>query len=126
MSNRKVLLGILVILNVTGLALANDDNVWQRETLTDGFWGLNDKLADSGVEVGLGLTSIYQKNTKGGTGTNQTRGRHTGSYDLEVSADMQKLLGIEGGTLFLHGEGSWPHTDLDATSIGKCPWRRKR
>lgn len=100
---------------------AASDGIWHRETLTNGFWGLNDKLADSGIEVGFGITSIYQTNTKGGTSTNERRGRYTGSYDLEVTADMQKLLGIEGGTLYVHGEG-WGSKSggIDAASIGSA------
>jgi len=37
-------------------------SIWQHETLTNGFWGLNDKLADNGIELALGVTQIYQQN----------------------------------------------------------------
>jgi len=99
-------------------AAADPDDIWQRETLTNGFGGLNDSLADKGIEVALGLTNIYQQNTHGGISTHRRQGRHTGSYDLEISSDLQKLLGVEGGTLYVHTEGSWSRSDIDATSVG--------
>jgi len=76
-------------------------------------------LADNGIEVGLGITNIYQQNVRGGTSTHNRRGRFEGSYDLEVSADLQKLLGFETGTILLHLEGGWPDDEgIDAASVG--------
>jgi len=102
----------------TETGVADPDDIWQRETLTNGFGGLADKLADSGVEVGLSMTNIYQSNIRGGMNTNQKRGQHTGSYDLEIGADLQQLYGIEGGSLLIHTEGSWSRFDVDETSVG--------
>jgi len=99
-------------------AVQDPDDIWQRETLTNGFGGLADKLADSGIEVGLSFTNIYQANVKGGLSTNQRHGRHTGSYDLEIGLDAEKLWGLEGGSMLVHTEGSWSRVDIDATSIG--------
>ena len=94
------------------------DDIWQRETLTNGFGGLADKLADSGIEVGLSFTNIYQANVKGGLSTNQRHGRHTGNYDLEIGLDAEKLWGMEGGSMLVHTEGSWSRVDIDETSVG--------
>jgi len=94
---------------------------WHCASPTNGFWGLNDQLAPSGIEVGLGLTTAYQTNVKGGTSTNDRRGRHVGRYDLEMSMDMEKLLGIEGGSFFIHGWGGWPNEEgIDGHSIGSA------
>jgi porin len=98
--------------------VADPDDIWRRETLTNGFAGLGDKLAESGIEVDLSMTNIYQANVHGGLSTHRRQGRHTGSYDLEISSDLQKLLGIEGGTLYVHTEGSWSKTEIDVTSVG--------
>jgi porin len=106
------------VLAVSAVPDPDDSNLWNRETLTNGFGGLNDTLADSGIEIGLSFTNIYQANVHGGTSTNQHQGRHTGSYDLEIGADLQQLLGIEGGSLLVHAEGCWSRSDIDATSIG--------
>ena len=94
---------------------------WRCASPTDGFWGLNDKLAPSGIEIGLGLTTVYSANVKGGTSTNDRRGRHIGRYDLEMSMDLEHLLGIEGGSFFVHGWGGWPNTEgVDGHSVGSA------
>jgi len=96
-------------------------NIWERKTLTDGFFGLNDKLADKGIEIGLGVTNIYQQNLRGGISTHRRAGRLSGSYDLELSADFEKLLGIEGGSVFMHTEGVWSKSaGIDEPSVGSA------
>ncbi len=111
----RISLGVSLLLAVIGVChAAQTDDVQGNDALT-----LNDQLADSGIEIGLGVTSIYQANVKGGLGTRNRRGRYSGSYDLELTADTQKLLGIEGGSLFIHGEGWWSKAGgIDAASVG--------
>jgi len=76
-------------------------------------------LADLGIEAGLAMTNIYQTNVKGGISTHNHKGRHNGNYDLEMSAALQRLLGFESGSLFLHLEGGWPDTEgIDEPSVG--------
>lgn len=118
----RILLSAVMVLSIAGIAMAGHEheNIWERETFTNGFWGLNDKLADEGIEVGFGLTQIYQTNVHGGLSKHRRQGRHTGSYDLEIEFDAEKLFGLEGGTFFMHGEGSWSRSDIDATSIGSA------
>jgi porin len=96
-------------------------NIWGRKTLTDGFFGLNDELADKGIEIGLGVTNIYQQNLRGGISTHRRAGRLSGSYDLELSADFEKLLGIEGGSVFMLSEGVWSKSaGIDGPSVGSA------
>jgi len=100
---------------------ANENDIWNRDTLTNGFWGLNDQLADDGIELGFGIISIYQANVRGGTSTGARRGRHSGSYDLEMSVDLQKLLGFETGSIYMLVEGGWPDAEgIDAASVGSA------
>jgi len=100
---------------------ANENDIWNRDTLTNGFWGLNDQLADEGIELGFGITNVYQANIKGGTSTHARRGRHSGSYDLELSVDLQKLLGFETGSIYMLVEGGWPDAEgIDASSVGSA------
>lgn len=121
MSRTQAVLVVTFLLGLAGICQAENDSIWERETLTNGFWGLNDELADSGIELGFGLTSVYQTNVKGGTSTNERRGRHLGRYDLEMSADLEKLLGIEGGSFFVHGWGGWPNEEgVDGHSVGSA------
>ncbi|MHC4529365.1 MAG: carbohydrate porin [Planctomycetota bacterium] len=90
---------------------------WTRDTLTDGFWGIADGLADQGIEVGFGITEIYQQTVRGAN-KRIHQGRHTGSYDFEIGGDLEKLAGIVGGSLYIHAEGSWSREDIDSTSVG--------
>ena len=122
MNKVRILLGLVllpVIMDVCSAEQTETGDVWCRDTLTGGFWGLNDQLADDGIEIGLGVTSIYQGNVKGGLSTHNKRGRYSGSYDLEMSVDTQKLFGIEGGSLYVHGEGWWSKSGgIDGVSVG--------
>jgi porin len=65
----------------------------------------------------LSVTSIYQQNARGGVSTHRHQGRWSGSYDLEMELDMERLAGLEGGTLYLHAEGTWSRRDIDETSV---------
>lgn len=98
----------------------NDDNanIWGRRTLTNGLLGFRDRLEDSGIEIGLGVTNIYQQNVHGGISTHRRAGRFAGSYDLELTADLERLLGAEGASLYVHTEGKWSKSGgIDAPSV---------
>ncbi|MHC4659380.1 MAG: carbohydrate porin [Planctomycetota bacterium] len=87
--------------------------------MTDGFWGLNDELAHKGIELGLSATQIYQQNVRGGISKHRRAGRFSGSYDLELSADLRKLLGLEGGSLYMLTEDVWSKSaGIDGLSVG--------
>ena len=130
MARKIILLTVVHLLTPTILLRADNPEskcansacpIWQQETLTNGFFGLNDRLADSGIELALSATHIYQANVKGGLSTHNHRGRHSGSYDLELSADFQKLFGIEGGRLYMLTEGKWSKSGgIDAPSVGSA------
>ncbi|MEN6576334.1 MAG: carbohydrate porin [Phycisphaerales bacterium] len=90
-----------------------------RGTLTGGFWDLSDELASHGIEVTLGATNVYQANVRNGLDTHQKSGRLSGSYDLEIATDLEKLLGVAGLGLFVHGEGGWPDAEgIDEAMVG--------
>jgi porin len=111
-------MSFMMLLLVSGHLRAEEtQSIWDRETLTGGFWGLNEALEPSGVEFSFYLNTIYQINTKGGTGTHRRQGRWSGSYDLEMNADLEKLFGIENAILHMHGEGTWSRQDIDSTSV---------
>jgi porin len=82
----------------------------EPETLTGGLWGLSDRLADHGMKITLGSTNVYQANVKGGLDTHRHAGRFTGSYDVEMAADLEKSLGLMGLGLLVHGWGGYPAT----------------
>ena len=121
MGRKQAVLCVVFLLGLAGLCRAEGENIWEQQTLTNGFWGLNDRLADSGIEVGFGITNVYQVNTHGGTSTHNRRGRHSGSYDFELSADLQKLLGFERGNIYMLVEGGWPDAEgIDVASVSSA------
>ena len=127
MSRKRIPACIAALLALTGISrgageqAAGEDarcGIWNGQTLTNGFCGLNDSLGDTGIEFGLGATSIYQQNVRGGISKHRRAGRFSGSYDLEVGADLQKLLGFEGARVFVHGEGWWSKSGgIDGPSV---------
>jgi len=113
-----VLVMILVFCGHTS-AIHRGEPLWKREALTEGFFGLNEKLAESGLEVGFSITNVYQQNVKGGISTHDRRGRFAGSYDLELWADLEKMLGFEKSSVYLLIEGGWPDEEgIDTACTG--------
>jgi porin len=115
----SVLAGVCPAAGSESAEIASGIPLWRQETLTGGFWGLGDELSESGIEVGLSATQVYQQNTKGGISTHRRAGRYAGSYDAELEADFEKLFGVEGGRLYLHTEGSWSKSGgINAPAVG--------
>ncbi len=71
--------------------------------------------------MAFSLTQIYQINLKsaggGTTFTHRRRGRWPGSWDFEVTTDLEKLVKLRGASLYAHVEGSWSE-GLDDSSVG--------
>ncbi len=66
-------------------------------------------VPDAGlVETHFSVTQIYQQNVHGGLSTHDRAGRLAGSYDVELSADLERLAGFESASVYVHAEGSWP------------------
>jgi len=128
MNKTGIVASIVILLSIASFSRAEGTksenteqtgNICQQETLTNGFFGLNDNLSDIGIELGISVTQIYQQNVHGGLSTHRRAGRYSGSYDLELTADMQKLLDIEGATVYVHTEGWWPKSEgIDGPSVG--------
>ena len=94
-------------------ALAGD--LMTRDTLTGNWFGAGEALEEHGIAIGLGLTEVYQYNLEGGL--QDDIGRQSGSYDLELGLDLETLIGIPGGTLFMLG--SWQGgMGFDAVAVG--------
>lgn len=106
MTIRFVLLVVVAAMVFEVPASAHETSAGEA-TLTGNFWGLGDELAKDGLSVSLSATSIYQQNVSGGLSTHKRAGRFSGSYDLELEADLAAILGIEGGSIYMLGEGSW-------------------
>ena len=79
------------------------------------FDGVNE---NEGIEVGASITSVYQRNVKGGLSTSKRQGEFSGSYDIEIDLDLEKIFGIEGG-FFIHAEGGWTSSEgINDSSVG--------
>ena len=102
---------------VLALGLVNSSRAEEADLL--GFHKEPLKQQIQTIDIEIGLTSIYQQNVRGGLSTHRRAGRNSGSYDLEISADLEKLLGIKNSSLFVHTEGFWPKSaGIDGPSVG--------
>ena len=90
--------------------------LFERETATDGWFGIGRALEEHGVSINLGVTQIYQIAVAGPT-THRHSGRYTGSYDFESEFDLETIAGIPGASVFVHVEGGWSD-GLGASSVG--------
>jgi porin len=88
----------------------------EPSTLTHNWFGAGEKLAEAGLSIKLSLTQIYQDVARGTT-THRHSGRYTGSYDLEIEADLEKMAGLKGGSLYILTEGGWS-PGVDPASVG--------
>jgi porin len=78
-----------------------------------------EELFGTGVTWGTGLTQIYQQNAHGGLSTESRSGRYAGSYDVEASADLEKILGWSDSTAYMLLEGGWPRDGcIDPAAVG--------
>jgi porin len=82
-------------------------DVWSRSFLTGDWGGLRTRLANNGVQLELKLTQIFQDVSSGGT--NRT-GRYSGSADIILKLDSQKLGLWPGGFLFVEAQAPYGNT----------------
>ncbi|MDP6636870.1 MAG: carbohydrate porin [Phycisphaerae bacterium] len=91
----------------------------RRQTLTQNWLGLGQAIEQYGISVSLGLTQVHQ-NVLSGPVRRRRVEAYTGSYNLDVQVEPDKLTGwkfLEGGSICIAAEGSWG-VGIDGTSIG--------
>jgi len=88
-----------------------DESLLERDRLTGNWAGGRDALEDIGITLDFGLTQIWQHNVHGGLRTHGRRGDYSGSYDLELTFDLERLFGLTGGSVYSLVEGSWPRAE---------------
>ena len=80
-----------------------------------------DVPVDDGLEFVVGSTNIYQQNVHGGMSTHRRAGRFFGSYDVELIADLRRLLGLEGARIYVHTEGGYSQSGgINDVSVGSA------
>ncbi len=76
-------------------AIAEEKNLWERDTLTGDWGGTRSELADQGIEIGLAYVGEAMGDVSGG----MKRGwSYEGRAELSLDLDLEKLLGWQGGT----------------------------
>jgi porin len=80
-------------------------SLWDRGTLSGDWFGAGRAMAEHGLYLDLGITNVYQHNLDGGL--REDTGSYSGSYDLELNADLETGLGIKSTSLYMLAEGSW-------------------
>ena len=89
---------------VLALGLVNSSQTQETELSRYRKEPLKQQLQiDNGIDVEIGLTGIYQQNVRGGLSTHRRAGRNSGSYDVEISTDLEKCLGIKNSRIFSEG-----------------------
>lgn len=127
MTKQTLLFGLLSLFAMAVISKAQDcnapipdkDNAVRENFLRETPIDLQKSLQEQGIELNMSSTNIYQNNVHGGLSTHRRAGRFSGSYDVEVTTDLQKWLGPGTGMLYIHGEGGWPDTEgIDEVSVG--------
>ncbi len=72
---------------------------------------------DNGLEVMASFFPVYQQNVHGGISQRRRTGRFSGSYDLELSADLEKLSSLERSQIYVLVEGGFSK-GIDESSVG--------
>lgn len=85
----------------------NAENIWTRKTLTGDWGGARKDLEDKGITLQLYYNQQFQQNFKGGLDTHNGH-RFTGSYDLNVLFDFEKMGFMDDAGFFLRAaKGTW-------------------
>jgi hypothetical protein len=104
MVRKWTILGAVFLSGLAGNCQAEDKNLWKREILKNNFSILNGQLSDSSIELGFSITNLCHINTHGGTSNHVSNGSHSGSYNLELWANLPKVIGFETGIFYILSE----------------------
>ena len=86
------------------------------ESATGDWGGARTKLEERGIELGIGLTAIWQANHRGGLQP-KPEGKLTTSWDVELTLSTEKLGLWQGGTALVYLEGT-KGTGIDGRYVG--------
>ena len=87
-----------------------------NERLSGDWWGVRNRLADCGIDVGVSLLTVYQHNAMGGFETHNAH-RITGSADYDFIFDLDKLNIWPEGIVYLYAESTWGD-DIGPETVG--------
>jgi porin len=95
------------------LAPIGDPDWHARERLTGNWWGARTSLSDRGIAIDASITYDLSKNLRGGVDTSGVG--LVQLYDLYLTLDTERLLGLKGGTFFVvfqHQTGQSPDDEV--------------
>jgi len=81
-------------------------DLWTRSKLTGDWGGVRNDLAAKGITLDIDYTQIFQGNAHGGRSTKNAL-RASGSGDIELTLDTQKMGLWPGGSFLFHAEPKW-------------------
>ncbi|UCD29110.1 MAG: carbohydrate porin, partial [Planctomycetota bacterium] len=81
-------------------------NIWNSKRATGNWGGLRSNMENSGVRLSLSYQSQYQQNFRGGLDTHNGH-RFSGSYDLALEFDFEKMGLIQGGSFYFKVKGNY-------------------
>lgn len=87
------------------------DDLRQSKTLTGDWGGVRSDLKDAGLKLSLSYQHQFQQNFHGGLDTHNAH-RQTGSYDLKLELDFEKMGLIENAGFYIKAKGTWSESDL--------------
>jgi porin len=86
-------------------------------SLTNDWFGAGEAMKTGGLTMRLSTTQVYQDVAHGGLSTHNEAGRYTGRYDFSIEADLDKMAGLKGASLFASAQGGWSE-GIDPRSVG--------
>lgn len=89
---------------VTAEAPGFFDDFWTRPRMTGDWGGLRTELEDFGLRFGIYYNHFYGILLNGGQDLNNAQ-RHSGTWDLHIFVDFEKMGLIPGGELFVWPKG---------------------
>lgn len=100
---------LLLLINVSLLIAdetqgdAKSDNIWERSTLTGNWGGIRSNLE----EYGIVLEAVYKLETwKVSTGAVEHGTSLVDNVDLVLTFDLERIIGIGGGSVVIYGLGN--------------------
>lgn len=76
----------------------------ERDTLTNRYIGLGRELSEAGIESTRNLWALYQGSIAGGI---ESDSGSSGFYFFANHVDLDKLIGLDGASMFARADGSW-------------------
>jgi porin len=90
-------------------------SLWTSDTLTGDWGGARTQMEDFGLTFRLFYNQQAQQNFLGGL--QHDHGRLSGSYDLQLEIDFQKMGLIPGSSFFMETSGTWGD-GINPTKVG--------